>query len=117
MKIPVYIGRGNAETLRLFMVAADGRELSVAAFLSSVTRIQLITRNGTIDSQTAPQALVIDAAAQTLTVTVGDQFSVAGLYPVQLVLFSTAYPDGYVWIDRHDAEPSRRLVLNVVAGS
>lgn len=50
MKIPVYIGRGNAETLRLFMVASDGRELSAATFLSSVTRIQLITRNGTIDS-------------------------------------------------------------------
>lgn len=117
MKLPVYLNRDNAETLRLYLEDAGGREVSATAFLAAVTRVQLVTRAGTIDTDTSPQSLSIDAAAQTITLKLGSHFSAAGAYPAQLVLFSPSCPNGYVWIDRHGAEPNRRLVLNVVAGS
>lgn len=117
MKIPVFINRDNAETLKLSFMAEDGREVSVTNFLAAVTRTQLVTRAGTVDTNTSPQSLSIDAAAQTITLKLGSHFTVAGAYPAQLIMISSTYPNGYVWIDRYDAEPNRRLVLNVVSGS
>lgn len=117
MKISVYIGRSNSEILHLYLEAADSHKISAADFLSGVTRIQLISRAGIIDSQVAPTALVLDAAASTLTLSLGSHFTQAGIYPAQLVFFTAAYPDGFVWIDRYDAASNRRLTLHVMPGS
>lgn len=115
--MPVYMGRSNSETLRLYLEASDGHEISAADFLAGVTRIQLISRAGVIDSQVAPNALTLDAAASMLTLNLGSHFTEAGIYPSQLVLFSATYPDGFVWIDRYGAASNRRLTLQVMPGS
>ncbi|HRD65720.1 MAG TPA: hypothetical protein PKY50_06145 [Candidatus Competibacter sp.] len=115
MKIPVYIGRDNVETLALSMEDDKENAVDIGDFLVSVNRIVLATETVVVDSQATPAALVLDAAARTLACTLGQSFSDPGNYPAQLIFYSPGYPNGFVWIDRHGAA-DQRLTLVVADG-
>ena len=91
---PVYIGRDNAIVLQL---EDNNSGVMANADLSLVTKVELVVDGTTTYDSVVDTTAITYTAGGLLTLKLGLLFSTPGDSAIEIILYSTANPNGIAW--------------------